>query len=238
MDSNLQGFNKIYTVLVAGEIDLLTYSMKKKVEPYIAYKYNERKKIRQEAIKVYKDIYNQNSTKPEFSMFNDIIRFKIEETEEMTDEEYFDSVTNGMIIDKETGDAFITINPNGMYMELSEATLETALPLKDNMFECKAKDVFNKMATIEDVEKYSTYWDNVMRTPSVTRSNYIEQYKDKETYVKLMSSPFFYNAFLSEETGWVEQPLDKQMEWVFNFKENFIDKLDENITLRVYNFTR
>lgn len=238
MDSNLQCFDNIYTVLVAGEVDMSIYNMKKKVEPYIAYKYNDRKKIRQEAIKIYKDIYDNNSSKPDFSMFNEMIRLKIEETEEMTDEEYFDVITNGMIIDKDTGDALITINPNGMYMTLTEATVETALPLKDNMFECKVKDVIDKTETIEDVEKYSNYWDKVMSIASVTRSNFLEVYKDKETYVKLMSNPFFYNAFVSKETGWVEQSLDKQIEWVFNFKDNFIDKLDENITLKVYNFTR
>lgn len=238
MDSNLHGFNVFFTVLVAGDVDMSKYDMNKTVEPYVAYKYSERNKLRLEAIRIYRDIYTKNLSNPELSMFSDVLRFKIEEAEEMTDEEYFDNITNGMVVDKETGNALTTINPNGMYLTLTEPTLKTALSLKDDMFECKVKDVINKTATIEDIEKYSTYWDNVMNTPSVTRSNYLEQYKDKETYVKLMSNPFFYNAFVSEETGWVEQSLDKQMEWVFEFKDNFINKLDENITLRVYNFTR
>ena len=50
--------NNLYTVLVAGDIDLSNYDLKKKVSPYVVYEYNKRKDIRLQTINIYKDIIN------------------------------------------------------------------------------------------------------------------------------------------------------------------------------------
>jgi hypothetical protein len=50
--------------------------------------------------------------------------------------------------------------------------------------------------------------------------------------------PMFYNAFVSEETGWLEQSDEDQIQWVINFRERFIKNLSEETNLRVYNFKK
>jgi hypothetical protein len=50
--------------------------------------------------------------------------------------------------------------------------------------------------------------------------------------------PFFYNAFVSNETGWVEQGDENQVQWILKFRERFINNLPINTPLRVYNFTK
>lgn len=237
MVSNLTT-NNLYTVVVAGNVDLSEYDANKTVKPYVAYKYDDRKIIRHQAIEIHKEILKSNLDNPEFSIINDFLRLKLQDIEEMTDEEYFESVTNGMTFDEKNGDAILTINPNGKYNSIQDATLETALPLKDNLFECTVKDVINKTATKEDIEKNSEHWDYIMNCSPIIKNQYLAQYKDKETYVKVMSEPFFYNAFVSEKTGWLEPLYDEQIQWVLNFKERFIDNLNEDITLKVYNFIR
>lgn len=237
MVSNLTN-NNLYTVIVAGNVDLSEYDANKIVTPYIAYRYSERDKIRQQAINIYRDIIDKNLNKSEMSLFNDFLRLKLQDIEEMTDEEYFESITKEMSFDNETGNAITTINPNGKYRIIKEATIETALPLKGNIFECKVKDILNKNATIEDIEKNSKHWDYIMNCSPIIKNQYLNQYKNKETYAKVMSEPFFYNAFVSEETGWLEPLCDEQIQWVLNFKERFINNLHEDITLKVYNFIR
>ena len=53
-----------------------------------------------------------------------------------------------------------------------------------------------------------------------------------------MTEPLFYNAFVSNETGWLEQTPTNQIEWVLTFREKFIDNLDKETDLKVYNFKR
>lgn len=237
MDSNLMS-NTLYTVLVAGDVDMNEYDINKNIKPYVAYKYDERHEIRQQAIKMYKEIVKNNLFTTEYSMFNDFLSLKLQDIEEMTDEEYFESVTEGMIFDKENGNALISINPNGKFSSIKNATIETALPLKGDFFECKVKDVINKTATIDDIERNSEHWDRIMESAPMVKKQYLEQYGNKDTYVKVMSEPFFYNAFVSENTGWVEPSCNEQLEWILNFKERFINNLHEEIILKVYNFTR
>jgi hypothetical protein len=119
--------NNLYTVIVAGDVDLNEYDANKIVKPYIAYKYNDRHEIRQHAINIHKELINDNVNKPELSMLTDLLILKVQDIEEMTDEEYFESITKGMNFDRKTGDALISINPNGKYIEL----------IDNNFFACK-----------------------------------------------------------------------------------------------------
>ena len=48
----------------------------------------------------------------------------------------------------------------------------------------------------------------------------------------------FYNAFVSEETGWIEQAEEDQEKWVLTFYDRFIKPLPETTKLKIYNFKR
>ena len=63
-------------------------------------------------------------------------------------------------------------------------------------------------------------------------------YGDRETYISVMMESLFYNAFVSNETGWLEQGDENQIQWILTFRERFINNLPKNTPLRVYNFTK
>lgn len=237
MDSNLQ-INKSYSVLVAGDVDLKDFDINKKVKPYVVYQYNKRKEIRETAIKFYQE-YIRNIQNDKQSIFlMQILNAKLEDIQEMSDEEYFEYATQGLKYDKKTGDAISDFNPKGKYKTLTIPTTDNAIPLKNNMFLCKVSELPEKNENNETIKKYSDYWDNTIMTSPNLKEDYLNTYKDKETYIAVMTEPLFYNAFVSNETGWMEQGDEDQIQWVLNFRKRFIENLPDNTILKVYIFTR
>lgn len=236
MDSNL--LNKQYSVLVAGNVDLTKYDITVQVPPYVVYEYDKRAEIRQKAIDIYSELIENTEKQDGMSLISQLMKFKLQEMEEMTDEEYFEEATRGMTYDKNTGNALTTFNPNGKYVKINDATIETAIPLIGNNFQCFVQDLPDKNVNDEVVEKYSKHWDTIMCDSKHIKDNYINTYQDKDTYIKVMTEPLFYNAFVSEETGWLEQSDENQVQWVLNFRDRFIKNLPKNTILKVYNFNR
>ena len=88
------------------------------------------------------------------------------------------------------------------------------------------------------VEQYSKQWDSFMSGPQFSKNDFIRMYGDRETYISVMMESLFYNAFVSNETGWLEQGDENQIQWILTFRERFINNLPKNTPLRVYNFTK
>lgn len=53
-----------------------------------------------------------------------------------------------------------------------------------------------------------------------------------------INKALFYNAFVSEETGWIEQLDEDQEQWVLMFYDRFIKPLPETTKLKIYNFRK
>ena len=51
-----------------------------------------------------------------------------------------------------------------------------------------------------------------------------------------LNNAIFYNAFVSEETGWKEQSDEDQKQWALTFYDRFIKPLPETTKLKIYNF--
>jgi hypothetical protein len=236
MDSNL--LNKKYSVLVAGNVDLTKFDLTKPVSPYVVYEYSKRAEIRQQAISIYKELIQKIENDPVNLLVCQVMRVKLQEMEEMSDEEYFETATQGMTYDKKNGNALSTINPNGRYLTLTEPTKETAVPLHNDKFKCVVEELQIQPKDEVIANKYAKQWDDAMKMTPIVVDNYKRTYGDKETYIAMMMEPLFYNAFVSNETGWLEQGDENQVKWVLNFRERFINNLPKNTPLRVYNFTR
>lgn len=236
MDLNL--LNKQYTVLVAGDVDLTIYDLTKPVSPYVVYEYNNRKNIRKQAINIYNELIKKVETDTVNTLVCQMMRVKLQEMQEMTDEEYFDMATQGMTYDEKTGDALTTINPNGRFLTISDPTLETAIPLYGKKFQCKVCEITEKNIDPKLISEYSKQWDNFMDNSSFLKNDYLKLYGNRETYIATMTEPLFYNAFVSNETGWLEQGDENQVQWVLTFRERFINSLPKDTLLRVYNFTK
>ena len=237
MDLNSQT-NKIYSVLVAGDVDMSTYDLKRKVEPYVVYQYDKRKEIRETAIRFYEEYIESIQKDKTYSFLKEIITTKLEDIQEMSDEEYFEFATQGLKYDSKTGDAISDFNPKGRYNSLTEPTINNAIPLKGDLFQCKVSELPEKIIEPEIMKKYSDYWDNTTMISDDMKKDYLNTYKDKETYLSVMTEPLFYNAFVSKETGWLEQGDEDQIQWVLNFRKRFIEILPDDTILKVYNFSR
>lgn len=238
MDSK-QNYNNspMLSVLVAGDVDLSLYDANKQVKPYVVYKYCDKHAIRQQAIDIYKEFLKSDDSN--YSLMKNLLQLKLQEIEESTDEEYFETVTKGMIFDDKTGDALTTINPNGKYRFISEPKINTAVPLVNEKFQCKVCELPPYKIDEYLKSKYEEHWDYVMKDGAkMTKDNLLQTYGNKDMFVNVMIEPMFYNAFVSSDTGWVEPKIDEQNEWILNFRERFIKKLEKNTVLKVYNFTR
>lgn len=236
MDSKQFEYNEpMFSVLVAGDVDLSIYDSNKTVDPYVVYKYSDKHKIKQQAIDIYKEFIKNNTN----SLMSSLLKLKLQEIEESTDEEYFETATKGMTFDKVTGDALSTINPNGKYRYINEPNENTAVPLLGDKFQCNVSELPTYKIDEYLKSKYEEHWDYVMKDGAkMTKDSLIQTYGDKNTYISVMMEPMFYNAFVSSETGWVEPNYNEQNEWVLTFRDKFIKKLSKNTKLKVYNFIR
>lgn len=240
MDSNIQQNEIIYTVLVAGDIDLSKYDKNITVSPYVAYKFSERSKIREVALQTYNELYKKFTSNKDFNpTLSSLFLMKLQDIEEMSDEEYFEEITKDMKYN-ENGDAITEENPNGKFSELLEPCLLTAVPLKDSYFKCKVSELYPYKVNIFEQKKCEERWDDIMsgEYAPMIKESLISRYGNKETYVKVMMEPMFYNAFVSESTGWLEQSDEDQIQWVINFRERFIKNLPEDTILKVLNFKK
>lgn len=236
MDSQSILKNK-YTVLVAGDVDLSKYDMTIKIEPYIVYRYNERKKIREQAIIIHKNLINNLKDESTNALIKELLQLKLQDIEEMSDEEYFDEATKGMAFDSD-GNAISDFNSRGKYSKIELPTKEYALPLVNESFTCLVSDLkFNEVDS-DTISKYSNHWDYIMSGSPVSKNGYIETYGNKERYIKFMSEPLYYNAFVSNDIDWLEQGDENQIEWILTFRDRFIKNLPKDTKLTVYNYSK
>ena len=76
--------------------------------------------------------------------------------------------------------------------------------------------------------------DKIVYENMKNRKAYFEKYGDKKTYV-ISNTAFWGYAFLSEKEGWKElEPNVNQFIWVSQFFDRFIEPLDDNTLLTIY----
>lgn len=61
---------------------------------------------------------------------------------------------------------------------------------------------------------------------------------DIDSDKKNINNALFYNAFVSSETGWIDELDENTEQWVMSFYDRFIKNLPSDTKLKVYNFTR
>ena len=61
---------------------------------------------------------------------------------------------------------------------------------------------------------------------------------DIDSDKKNINNALFYNAFVSSETGWIDELDENTEQWVMSFYDRFIKNLPSETRLKVYNFTR
>ena len=246
-------FSPHFTLVVIGDNPdeiVKKYDSNNKVEPYLAFKYENAEKYKQDYLKQYKALLDSNILNEET---RERIESEVKEIEEMKGEDFYDQMTEGYIIDDETGDAYCDKNLNGKYDSCKIGNV-FSMPLitKDGeeVYTALKKDVDWEKVHMTDPRAYEVAWDTVMegKKPESKdeeniynnmkgRTAYFEAYKTRENYIKANTS--FWGMAVVDEKGWTELESDgDQFEWVINFFSRFIEKLDDNTRISIYECVR
>lgn len=238
-----------FVCIVAGENPkklMEEYDKNKKVEPYIVYRYADAEKIKQLYLKNYEA--ELKNCKDDFE--KEYIETTIHDLKEMSSDDFYYEITDGLIIDEDTGDASSDVNKNGKwgYYQLGKIF---SLPFltKDGreVFQARKKDIDWEKIHLKGGDVYARAWEMVMDGSKPKddyeqliydnmhdKKAYFEKFETKENYV-ISNTAFWGYAFLSEMTGWQDaSETEDQFVWMCNYYKLFIENLDDNTLLTIY----
>lgn len=241
-----------FMVLVVGDNheELIgQYSKAANNEPHVIYKFSDVKKYRNNYINGYKTVLKQlldnNASQEEINT----IQMIINDYESMSDIDFFCDLASDYEIDSETGNAISYENDNAKYdYAVVDKYLSYQMVTKDgkSVYSARKKDLDFSKFHLTNTLPYEVAWetvvdgrepindnekkifDNMKRYP-----NYFSNFKDKEHYVK-SSTSFWCYAYL-DQNGWIEiGDNDNQFEWVTEFYDRFIKKLNDDDLITIY----
>ena len=103
-----------FVCIVAGDNPdelMKPYDRREKEEPYVRYHYKDAAKIKEKYIELYEGILNSDEETIDKEELEDIVN----DLKEMSVEEFYEELTEGLTIDDKTGDAISTENRQGMF---------------------------------------------------------------------------------------------------------------------------
>ena len=238
-----------FVCIVAGDNPdelMKPYDRREEEEPYVRYHYKDAAKIKEKYIELYEGILNSDEETIDKEELEDIVN----DLKEMSVEEFYEELTEGLTIDDETGDAISTENRRGMfsYYELGK-WLSVPFLLKGGreVFQAKKSDINWDKIHLGGGDIYRKTWEMVMEgvEPSTDYEKTIyDNMKDKETYFKkfetkenyvISNTAFWGYAFLSEKTGWVDaSDTNDQFVWMSEYYNMFIKNLPDDTLLTIY----
>lgn len=238
-----------FVCIVAGDNPdglMKPYDRREEEEPYVRYHYKDAAKIKEKYVELYEGILNSDEETIDKEELEDIVN----DLKEMSVEEFYEELTEGLTIDDETGDAISTENRQGMfsYYELGK-WLSVPFLLKGGreVFQAKKSDINWDKIHLGGGDIYRKTWEMVMEgvEPSTDYEKTIyDNMKDKETYFKkfetkenyvVSNTAFWGYAFLSEKTGWVDaSDTHDQFVWMAEYYNMFIKNLPDDTLLTIY----
>ena len=238
-----------FVCIVAGDNPdelMKPYDRREEEEPYVRYHYKDAAKIKEKYIELYEGILNSDEETIDKEELEDIVN----DLKEMSVEEFYEELTEGLTIDDKTGDAISTENRQGMfsYYELGK-WLSVPFLLKGGreVFQAKKSDINWDKIHLGGGDIYRKTWEMVMEgvEPSTDYEKTIyDNMKDKETYFKkfetkenyvVSNTAFWGYAFLSEKTGWVDaSDTNDQFVWMSEYYNMYIKNLPDDTLLTIY----
>ena len=238
-----------FVCIVAGDNPdelMKPYDRREEEEPYVRYHYKDAAKIKEKYVELYEGILNSDEKTIDKEELEDIVN----DLKDMSVEEFYEELTEGLTIDDETGDAISTENRQGMfsYYELGK-WLSVPFLLKGGreVFQAKKSDINWDKIHLGGGDIYRKAWEMVMEgvEPSTDYEKTIyDNMKDKETYFKkfetkenyvVSNTAFWGYAFLSEKTGWVDaSDTNDQFVWMAEYYNMFIKNLPDDTLLTIY----
>lgn len=238
-----------FVCIVAGDNPdelMKPYDRREEEEPYVRYRYKDAAKIKEKYIELYEGILNSDEKTIDKEELEDIVN----DLKEMSVEEFYEELTEGLTIDDETGDAISTENRQGMfsYYEIGK-WLSVPFLLKDGkeVFQAKKSDINWDKIHLGGGDIYRRVWEMVMENSAPTteyekhifenmkdKTTYFQKFETKENYV-ISNTAFWGYAFLSEKTGWVDaSDTNDQFVWMAEYYNMFIKNLPNDTLLTIY----
>lgn len=242
-----------FVCIVAGDNPdelMKDYDKNKKVEPYIVYKYEDAGKLRKSYIDSYK-IHLKNA-KEEFEI--DYIKDTIDELENMSDDDFFYEISDGLEIDENNGNAISSYNKEGKwsYYKLGKI-LSLPFLTKDGkeVFQARKCEIDWDKIHLNGGEIYSRAWEMVIDGSEPKdeyekqiyenmkdKTSYFQKFETKENYI-ISNTAFWGYAFLSEITGWQDaSDAEDQFVWMKTFYDLFIKNLKDDTLLTIFECVR
>jgi hypothetical protein len=242
-----------FVCIVAGDnpSELMEpYDKNKKVEPYIVYRYSDAEEIRQRYIESYRLMLTQDNCEFEKEYINEMIL----DLSEMTADDFYYDITEGMQIDPENGNAISDVNKDGKWSYFNIGKLFSVPFLtKDGreVFQARKGEIDWDKIHLSNSYIYERAWDMVMNDSKPENDYeqqiydnmhdkvaYFQKFENKDNYV-ISNTAFWGYAFVSEKTGWQEATeIDDQFVWMANFYNVFIQNLSDDTLLTIYECVR
>lgn len=245
-----KGYNLDYSffeTIVAGENPeqlMKPYDGNRLVDEYIVYNYKDKKKIKENTLKLYDSIIKKDIG----SWESEYYKGEYDEVKKMSDEDAYFYLTCNYTYDKDNN-AVSNINPAGKYKSFKKGQLFSVpfITLDGReVFQARKGEVDWEKMHLNGAEIYEAAWDMVMgnKKPSnpyeeqiynnmKERVAYFSNFKNKENYV-IHSTAFWAYAFVDKNNWYELEPNINQFDWVSNFYEKFIEPLDDNTLLTIY----
>jgi hypothetical protein len=226
------------------------YSIDKKVEPYVKYKFLQAEKYKNTAIKVSEKLLEDAS----LTMMNPQMKQALEENvkrlKTLSTFDYYRQLTDGMYYD-ESGNALSDKNPNGKW-KTSHIGRNFSLPLITfdgrEVYTAKVRDVDWSRMHLVNQETYRAAWEVVVegREPENEQEEkiynsmkdkdvYFSKFPDKESYVNYSTA--YWNFGYVDSNGWVDMTGKDEYEWINGFYEKLVKNLSPEDTVSIYECT-
>ena len=246
---------KHFVCIVAGDNPdelMKEFDKKKEVEPYLVYKYKDAHKIRKKYLDMYEGVLNNEELLKDYD--EEGLREVIDDLRDMTDNEFYGQLVEGLKVDEVTGDAFSTANKDGKWTYYSIGKL-FSIPFltKDGRetFKAKKGEIDWDKIHLANQDVYRRAWEMVMEGSKPAngveeqiyhnmydKTTYFKKFETKENYV-ISNTAFWGYAFVSDTTGWVEAGDDvDQFTWMTNYYDTFIKNLPDDTLLTIFECKR
>jgi hypothetical protein len=238
--------NNFLSLMVIGdkpELLMKNFDVNKKVDKYIKYQFKDVSHIKENTLLVLSELLKQKNVNKK------LIEEEINEISEMSDIEFYSSLTKDLECD-EDGNAWSIENPNGKWVTY-QGSSNYSTPLRifngQTVFQAKKRDVDWKSLHLFHSDVYSKVWDMVINDEKPNsfhddvlyknmkpHKQYILSFGTKENYVKYNTSYWCYAIIRGNV--W-EDANDKPIqEWVETFFDKYIKPLDDEELITIYEY--
>ena len=226
------------------------YSVDKKVEPYVKYKFLQAEKYKNTAIKVSEKLLEDSALAMINPQMKQAVEDNVKRLKLLSTFEYYQQLTEGMCYD-ENGNALSDKNPNGKW-KTAHIGRNFSLPLITHdgreVYSARVKDIAWDKMHHTNPEVYEAAWEIVVegrepQTPEEekikesmgNKQAYFSNFKSKEHYVNYSTA--YWNFAYVDDKNWFDITQIDESAWIEHFYDRFVTQLKPDDLVSIYECT-